>query len=333
MYKSLRVFLQALNKKCTVQFGDPSLMTTCILSCLILIISTNTYGHIYLADVDEARWQTETSPLYCRLWQEIPAYGTGLFEHKAGERQEFQLKSRKEVHASGKALIHIVPPKWKFDQPARSFGVASTTTGFTPLVLKEPMASGMLDELEAGMAPQIDHPGWYPKHQVSVQLSSVNFTSTYSDYTSCLSDLYAANFDQLERTTVLFDTDKADIRAEYFERIKLIKGYLEVDPSVQQVIVDGHTDNMGSDGYNWDLSKKRAEAVAAYLRKVGIPEDKIYIRYHGEKFPVLKNSSSQARQKNRRTTLRLSKTTPTPTKEPANQSAEESGFEMTSGNN
>ena len=71
------------------------------------------------------------------------------------------------------------------------------------------------------------------------------------------------------------------------------------------IYVDGHTDNTGRRIYNRRLSKARAEAVRDYLARNGLSEDVIRTRYHGERYPVVKNSTTKNKSKNRRTTVRL----------------------------
>lgn len=265
------------------------------------------FAHLYMPDVDEAEWLVEKSPILCRFWQPIPAYGKGVFENRAGERQYFMLESQKEVYKAGQAGIAIVPPEWKPGELRTELGVLPVVTGLTPVRAAEPVPSNFLAQLEAGYSPALLHPGWHPGHEIEVQLSPVNFTGAYKEYLQCLGGLYPANFGQLERTTVLFDTDKHNIKSGYFERLKLLKGYLEVDPEVKRIVIDGHTDSRGSDGYNYELSRKRADTIAAHMKKIGVPEDKILVRYHGEQFPVAKNDSASTRESNRRTTLRLDK--------------------------
>jgi sodium-type flagellar protein MotY len=71
------------------------------------------------------------------------------------------------------------------------------------------------------------------------------------------------------------------------------------------VVIDGHTDSVGREGYNWDLSRRRAEAVRAVLIQSGVPEDQVVLRYHGESLPIAPNSLKSGRDRNRRVTLRL----------------------------
>ena len=89
------------------------------------------------------------------------------------------------------------------------------------------------------------------------------------------------------------------------ERLDLIALYVSADDSIQSIYVDGHSDNLGRRLLNRDLSKRRAEVVTRYLVQLGVPEDKIVTRYHGERYPVVPNTSAENRARNRRVTVRL----------------------------
>ena len=65
-------------------------------------------------------------------------------------------------------------------------------------------------------------------------------------------------------------------------------------------LVEGHTDNLGSDDYNERLSIARAKAVAAYLEGQGIPDARLRPTGKGETSPVAPNDSEEGRQRNRR---------------------------------
>ena len=62
----------------------------------------------------------------------------------------------------------------------------------------------------------------------------------------------------------------------------------------------GHTDNMGDDASNMELSKKRAEAVRDYIVSKGLNFDRFKIEYYGESRPVETNETTEGRKKNRR---------------------------------
>lgn len=98
---------------------------------------------------------------------------------------------------------------------------------------------------------------------------------------------------------VLFDTDKAALRPRGWEVIKVVSQHMATNPAYNAV-VEGHTDNQGSDGYNIALSKRRAEGVRNALTSLGIPITRIGIRYFGEHQPRADNRTEQGRQANRR---------------------------------
>lgn len=66
------------------------------------------------------------------------------------------------------------------------------------------------------------------------------------------------------------------------------------------VLIEGHTDNTGSDSYNLDLSEKRAESAKKYLISQGINVSRLNAVGYGEEQPISDNSTEQGRKENRR---------------------------------
>ena len=71
------------------------------------------------------------------------------------------------------------------------------------------------------------------------------------------------------------------------------------------VEVRGHTDNVGREEDNLQLSKERAKAVADYLVHRGVPQDKIVYQYYGESRPLVSNDTPEGRKLNRRVEFHL----------------------------
>ena len=67
-----------------------------------------------------------------------------------------------------------------------------------------------------------------------------------------------------------------------------------------EVEIVGHTDNMGPDVYNMDLSRRRAQAVIDYLTGKGVAEERLSLAYFGETQPVDSNDTREGRANNRR---------------------------------
>ncbi|MEW9854786.1 OmpA family protein [Novosphingobium sp. M1R2S20] len=73
--------------------------------------------------------------------------------------------------------------------------------------------------------------------------------------------------------------------------------------------VYGHTDSTGSDAYNLDLSKRRADAVARYLISRGVSSARIQTQGMGESYPVADNTTAEGRSLNRRVEIKITPVT------------------------
>jgi OOP family OmpA-OmpF porin len=97
-----------------------------------------------------------------------------------------------------------------------------------------------------------------------------------------------------------FDTGKADIKPQYRDNIAKVGDFMKQYPSTTAVI-EGHTDNAGSNEFNMKLSKQRAENVVAYLVKnFGIEASRLEAKGYGYTRRIAYNNTPEGRQKNRR---------------------------------
>ena len=103
---------------------------------------------------------------------------------------------------------------------------------------------------------------------------------------------------------VLFDFDRATLTPGAREKLSRLVGILQAYPRPYNIELEGHTDSVGSHGYNQHLSEDRARSVASYLREAGIPAARIVgVRGFAETRPVASNDSAAGRQRNRRVEL------------------------------
>jgi outer membrane protein OmpA-like peptidoglycan-associated protein len=98
---------------------------------------------------------------------------------------------------------------------------------------------------------------------------------------------------------VYFDYDKSEIRSEYYAFLKKMARVVDGHSDLR-IKVTGHTDGDGSDAYNIELSKKRAEAIVNHFVSLGLSKDRIVIDFKGEKEPIDNNNTPEGKQKNRR---------------------------------
>lgn len=86
-------------------------------------------------------------------------------------------------------------------------------------------------------------------------------------------------------TDLNFETNKSVILPESFNELNGLANFLMSYPSVV-VYIDGHTDKVGTDAHNDQLSKDRAAAVKEYLVTAGVPEARMKTRGYGESQPL-----------------------------------------------
>lgn len=99
---------------------------------------------------------------------------------------------------------------------------------------------------------------------------------------------------------IFFEFDQSVLLPSGQERLKDVAELYKVE-SWTRLTVQGHADSRGSEEYNEELSRARAQAVKAYLVQAGIPEAKIDVESYGERRPIVPNADTPAEyQKNRR---------------------------------
>jgi len=98
---------------------------------------------------------------------------------------------------------------------------------------------------------------------------------------------------------VYFDFNKATITSNSKLALdKLVKIFNEYPET--NILVEGHTDDKGTDSYNLALSQKRADAVGDYLKTQGIAPSRLTIKWYGEAQPKVENETEAGRAENRR---------------------------------
>lgn len=98
---------------------------------------------------------------------------------------------------------------------------------------------------------------------------------------------------------ILYDFDSYALRDESEENLQELAETLnEYDDT--EILIEGHTDNVGSDDYNQELSVDRAKSVENYLEELNIASSRLISRGYGEEQPIATNDTEYGRQQNRR---------------------------------
>jgi outer membrane protein OmpA-like peptidoglycan-associated protein len=103
---------------------------------------------------------------------------------------------------------------------------------------------------------------------------------------------------------LLFKINSAELSENAKQELKKM-GSILVKYDDTKILLEGHTDDTGSDDLNMKLSKRRAEAVSSYLKSQNISSSRLKTKWYGEAQPKFANDSEANREKNRRVELAI----------------------------
>lgn len=98
---------------------------------------------------------------------------------------------------------------------------------------------------------------------------------------------------------IYFDHDKSEVKPEYYDYLNKMARVLDGIHDLR-VKVTGHTDAIGTDGYNMGLSERRSDAIRAYFKTQGVNPEKLVIDFKGKREPIDSNDTKEGKQRNRR---------------------------------
>lgn len=101
---------------------------------------------------------------------------------------------------------------------------------------------------------------------------------------------------------LLFDFDKAQIKSSYQQEMTHLAQQLD-KYDLHKLKIVGHTDNIGDTDYNQQLSTQRAQSVATFFTYHGFNPNDLVVLGRGASQPLLPNTSSENRAKNRRVSI------------------------------
>ncbi|HEY3443752.1 MAG TPA: OmpA family protein [Paludibaculum sp.] len=104
---------------------------------------------------------------------------------------------------------------------------------------------------------------------------------------------------------VLFDTAKWTLRPEAREKLAKVAGIVSGHPGLR-LDVEGHTDSVGAEDYNQQLSEQRGASVRDYLTQQGMPGNSVTTKGFGKTMPIASNDTASGRQQNRRVEIVIS---------------------------
>ena len=105
-------------------------------------------------------------------------------------------------------------------------------------------------------------------------------------------------------SNITFDSDRADLKPQFYGTLNSVA---EVFKEYKQTLINvvGNTDSSGTPDHNYDLSRRRAAAVAQYLSSQQLNPNRFSVEGRGEKDPIASNATMSGKAQNRRVEITI----------------------------
>ena len=254
--------------------------------------------------LENVEWKVEGDKFECRLIQPITDFGSGVFVRRAGEQAVFRLNAYNSVLGEGSATLLAAAAPWQPGRGDIELGAVRIGRGNVLFNSSQAQAGRLFRGLFEGRSPLIRH--YSPTGGLSeVRLLPAKFRQAYGDYEACTAKLLPKNFEQVRQSQVGFPGGGIELDLNAKANLHVMLEYMKADPTVNHILLDGYSDNLGNRLTNRELSRRRALAVMNYFKESGIQESQITMRFHGEQYPLAPNTNAANRAKNRRVSVRL----------------------------
>ena len=279
-------------------------MRQCYLILLCMFASLPAMALTFQTRLENIEWKVEGDKFECRLIQPITDFGSGAFVRRAGEQAVFRLNAYNSMLGEGSATLLAAAAPWQPGRGDIDLGSVRIGRGQVLFNSSQAQAGRLFRGLLEGRSPLVRH--FSREGNVSeVRLLPVRFRQAYGDYEACTAKLLPKNFDQVRQSRIGFPGGGTELDATARVNLHVMVEYLKAAPTVNHVILDGYSDNMGNRLTNRELSRRRALAVMDYFKESGLKESQITVRFHGEQYPLVPNTNHANRAKNRRVSVRL----------------------------
>ncbi|HKS14441.1 MAG TPA: OmpA family protein [Pseudomonas sp.] len=275
------------------------------LALLSMFASLPAMALTFQTRMENIEWKVEGDPFECRLIQPISGFGSGEFVRRAGEQATFRLRSTGSVLGGGSATLLAAAAPWQPGRADITLGSVRLARSGVLFTSSQSQASRLISGLLDGRSTVVRNYAGEGGRVMEVRVLPVSFGKAFDDYQACTGKLLAMNYDQVRQTQVGFPGGGIELDNSARARLDLILDYMKADPTVNHIELDGHSDNSGNRLTNRDVSRRRALAVMEYFKARGVPEEQVTVRFHGERYPLAKNTTPANRARNRRVNIQL----------------------------
>lgn len=257
--------------------------------------------------MDLTNWQFKGTPFECQLIHKVAPYGDLYFHGLPSNRLQLVLSQANRYGDWQTGVLSQLSAPWI--KPHRAMEVdkgeyqqpAKLVFNHNIAQLLSAMSSGAWLKVTSNQKAQL--------HSQSVVVPATNMTASLAKFNQCRASLPDMSIAEARDLVLRFEFGQRVVTAKQRKQLKALASYIKVDQQVEKVLIDGHTDNVGTSISNLQISKVRADDVASVLLELGTPMSLVEVRAHGARYPVSDNNSEYGKAKNRRVTIRVIRNT------------------------
>jgi outer membrane protein OmpA-like peptidoglycan-associated protein len=251
--------------------------------------------------MDISKWEYKGDQFSCLLNQNIKNFGEVSFVAEPDHTLRFEISSFRFPLSVEQARVFLLPSPYQNRQQKTL--VTQQASIKNQKVIFSQSVSGLVAAVARGAWIQVavDSAG----QPLSLRIPAVNINEPMTRFNQCRAALPEMSFKQARDTELHYQLGQRTVTAEQKSLLLKLAHYLRLDNKVTHVLVDGHTDNVGSSIGNIQISRVRADDVASILEAAGVRSGLIEVRAHGARYPVASNETKQGQARNRRVTIRV----------------------------
>ncbi len=253
--------------------------------------------------MDLATWNYKEQHLECTLIHNEESVGSIYFHAVTNRSTTLELKMKnKAVYGNNAELYRMAPPWMPAEKDFISDGYSEPRSN---KIKFRQGVSELIQAVEQGSWINIQLSDDKSTPLADIRIPAIRFKPSFDQFTKCQSALPDITYAQARDTRLFFDVGQKELTGKQRQNLKALSSFIQADDTVTKVLVDGHTDNVGTNAANLNMSRIRAEAVEKMLNELGVPDQMIEVRAHGSRYPVASNSSAIGKAQNRRVSIRL----------------------------
>lgn len=267
------------------------------IACLSVLLGSAASLANYVTELDQAVWHAERRASRCVLEHVIHNVARARFSPGSDKRPLLTVTWHARGIQGGPAVLTVVPAPW---QQLPELSLSQSQWQNQTLIFSQQVPDA-LTALANGRWLAITEPG-NPRRIV---IPSIHFQQAYSEYRRCLGTGSAEPVADDSGLILNFQSGARELSAGQQHQIAALASRINTNEPVS-LLLESYTDNSGSASLNLELSRQRAEQVAAELRRFH-PALPITIRAFGEAYPLAENTTPAGRYQNRRLVISLLK--------------------------